>query len=49
MALRFARISVGQHFRAYWPYLLSLLAGLLILILFPELTLFLPRQAGLVR
>jgi C4-dicarboxylate transporter DctM subunit len=49
MALRFARISVGQHFRAYWPYVLSLFIGLLLLILFPELTLFLPRQAGLVR
>jgi C4-dicarboxylate transporter DctM subunit len=49
MALRFADISVGRHFPAYWPYLLSLVVGLLILILFPELTLFLPRQAGLVR
>ena len=49
MALRFANISVGQHFRAYWPYLGALLVGLLLLILFPELTLFLPRRAGLVR
>jgi C4-dicarboxylate transporter DctM subunit len=49
MALRFADISVGRHFRAYWPYLVSLFIGLLILILFPELTLFLPRRAGLVR
>jgi len=49
MALRFADISVGRHFRAYWPYLLSLFVGLLILIIFPELTLFLPRRAGLVR
>jgi tripartite ATP-independent transporter DctM subunit len=49
MALRFADISVGRHFKAYWPYLLSLFIGLLILILFPELTLFLPRRAGLVR
>lgn len=49
MALRFANISVGQHFRAYWPYLAALLAGLLILILVPEITLFLPRRAGLVR
>jgi TRAP-type C4-dicarboxylate transport system permease large subunit len=40
---------VGQHFRAYWPYVLSLLVGLLILIIFPEITLFLPRRAGLVR
>jgi len=49
MALRFARISVGQHFRAYWPYLVALVVGLLLLILFPEITLFLPRQAGVIR
>ena|SRR2546430_5450603 len=49
MALRFADVSVGRHFRTYWPYLVSLFIGLLILILFPELTLFLPRRAGLVR
>ena len=49
MALRFANISVGRHFRAYWPYLVSLVIGLLLLIVFPEITLFLPRRAGLVR
>ena len=49
MALRFANITVGQHFRAYWPYLLSLFVGLLLLILFPEITLILPRLAGVVR
>jgi C4-dicarboxylate transporter DctM subunit len=49
MALRFANISVGRHFRAYWPYLASLVVGLFLLILFPEITLFLPRRAGLVR
>jgi C4-dicarboxylate transporter DctM subunit len=49
MALRFADISVGRHFRAYWPYLVALIAGLLILIAVPELSLFLPRHAGLVR
>src|SRR2546427_425759 len=49
MALRFANISVGEHFRAYWPYLLSLVVGLLLLIVFPEITLFLPRHAGIVR
>jgi tripartite ATP-independent transporter DctM subunit len=49
MALRFADISVGRHFRAYWPYLLALIIGLVILIVFPEITLFLPRRAGLVR
>jgi hypothetical protein len=44
MTLRFARIPVRQHARAYWPYLLALLAGM-----HPELSLFLPRSAGLVR
>jgi len=49
MALRFARISVGQHFTAYWPYLVALVVGLLLLIVFPEITLFLPRHAGVIR
>jgi C4-dicarboxylate transporter DctM subunit len=49
MALRFANITVGQHFKAYWPYLAALFAGLLLLIFFPELTLFLPRRAGAIR
>jgi C4-dicarboxylate transporter, DctM subunit len=49
MALRFANISVGQHFKAYWPYLVALFAGLLLLIFIPEITLFLPRQAGAIR
>jgi C4-dicarboxylate transporter, DctM subunit len=49
MALRFANITVGEHFKAYWPYVLALLVGLLLLILFPEITLFLPRRAGAVR
>ena len=49
MALRFGNISVGEHFKSYWPYLLALFVGLVLLILFPEITLFLPRRAGLVR
>jgi C4-dicarboxylate transporter, DctM subunit len=49
MALRFANIAVGQHFKAYWPYLLALLAGLLLLIVFPGLTLFLPRWAAAIK
>jgi C4-dicarboxylate transporter DctM subunit len=49
MALRFANISVGQHFKAYWPYLLALVAALLLLIVFPDITLFLPRWAGVIR
>ncbi len=49
MALRFADIGVGEHFKSYWPYLLALFVGLLVLILVPEITLFVPRQAGMVR
>jgi C4-dicarboxylate transporter, DctM subunit len=49
MALRFARISVGQHLPTYWPYLATLVVGLLILILFPEITLYVPRRAGVIR
>ncbi|HYM01582.1 MAG TPA: TRAP transporter large permease [Stellaceae bacterium] len=49
MTLRFARISVGRHAFAYWPYLVALLAGLMLIICIPELSLFLPRSAGLVR
>jgi C4-dicarboxylate transporter, DctM subunit len=49
MALRFANLSVGQHWRAYMPYIAALLVGLLLIILFPELSLFLPRAAGAIR
>ena len=49
MALRFANVTVGQYFRVYWPYLLALVIGPLILIGFPEITLFVPRRAGMVR
>ncbi len=49
MTLRFAEIGVGRHARAYWPYLLALLAGLMLIICIPELSLFLPRSAGMIR
>jgi C4-dicarboxylate transporter DctM subunit len=49
MTLRFAQIPVGQHAKAYWPYVLALLLGLMLIICIPELSLFLPRTAGLVR
>jgi len=49
MALRFADVSVGRHLKVYWPYLVALFTGLLLLILFPEITLVLPRRAGLIR
>jgi C4-dicarboxylate transporter DctM subunit len=49
MALRFADVSVGQHARTYWPYVLALLAGLMLIIAIPELSLFLPRSAGMIR
>ncbi|HSI01842.1 MAG TPA: TRAP transporter large permease [Reyranella sp.] len=49
MALRFANLSVGQHWRAYLPYIGALLVGLMLIILFPELSLFLPKLAGALR
>jgi C4-dicarboxylate transporter, DctM subunit len=49
MALRFTNITVGRHFPAYRPYVAALFVGLLLLILFPEIMLFLPRRAGVIR
>jgi C4-dicarboxylate transporter DctM subunit len=49
MALRFANLSVGQHWRAYMPYVGALMVGLMLIILFPEISLFLPRFAGAIR
>jgi C4-dicarboxylate transporter DctM subunit len=49
MALRFAEVSVWAHARTYWPYMLALLAGLMLIICIPELSLFLPRSAGLIK
>jgi len=48
MALRFAKVGVGQHARTYWPYLLALLVGLLLIICVPVLSLAIPRIAGFV-
>src|SRR6266852_3490021 len=49
MALRFAEVSVGEHARGYWPYVLALLIGLMLIICLPELSLAIPRSAGFVR
>lgn len=49
VALRFAKISVGRHAKAYFPYMVALFIGLLLIICIPELCLFLPRSAGFVR
>src|SRR5918912_1217664 len=49
MALRFAEVSVGRHAVAYWPYVLALLIGLMLIICIPELSLTIPRSAGFVR
>ena len=49
MALRFANLSVADHFRTYVPYMLALFAGLLLIICIPEISLTLPRLAGLIR
>jgi C4-dicarboxylate transporter, DctM subunit len=49
MTLRFADISVGAHAVTYWPYVLTLLFGLMLIICLPELSLAIPRSAGFVR
>jgi C4-dicarboxylate transporter DctM subunit len=49
VALRFANITVGQHLRTYLPYICALLMGLVLIICIPELSLALPRKAGLIR
>src|ERR1044072_712735 len=49
MALRFAHLSVAQHFRTYVTYMIALFAGLLLIICIPEISLTLPRLAGLIR
>ena len=49
MALKFANLSVGQHWRAYMPYLAALMIGLALIILFPQLSLMLPKAAGLIQ
>jgi len=49
MALRFAEVTVWQHARTYWPYMIALVVGLMIIICIPELSLFLPRHAGLIK
>jgi C4-dicarboxylate transporter DctM subunit len=49
MALRFANLTVGQHWKSYMPYVAALLVGLLLIIIFPDITLFLPRSAGLIK
>jgi C4-dicarboxylate transporter DctM subunit len=49
MALRFADVTVWQHARLYWPYLIALLVGLMLIICFPVLSLMLPRSAGLIK
>jgi C4-dicarboxylate transporter DctM subunit len=49
MALRFANLSVGQHFRTYVPYMLALFVGLVLIACIPAISLTLPRIAGLIR
>ena len=49
MALKFANLTVGQHWRSYMPYVAALMIGLLLIILFPQLSLFLPKTAGLIK
>jgi tripartite ATP-independent transporter DctM subunit len=49
MALRFADLGVAEHFPTYVPYLFALAVGLVLIICVPEISLALPRLAGLIR
>jgi C4-dicarboxylate transporter DctM subunit len=42
-------VPVGRHARYYWPYVVALLIGLLLIICLPELSLAIPRSAGFFR
>jgi tripartite ATP-independent transporter DctM subunit len=46
LAAGIAEASPGEAWRSFWPYVLVLLAGLLGLILLPDITLLLPRLFG---
>ena len=49
--IKLSATTVGwaQHWRAYLPYIAALMVGLMLIILFPQLSLFLPRSAGLIK
>jgi TRAP-type C4-dicarboxylate transport system permease large subunit len=49
IACSIAKISVTDAARSLGPFLAMLLLGLLVVILVPALTLFLPRLTGLIR
>src|SRR5229473_3445852 len=49
MALKFANLTVGEHWRSYLPYIAALLVGLMLISMFPQLSLFLPRSAGFIK
>ena len=49
IACSIAKIDIGSAARALAPFLIMLLIGLLIVILFPSITLILPQIAGLIR
>jgi C4-dicarboxylate transporter DctM subunit len=49
IALRFGKLTITQHMPHYWPYAAALAVGLLVVILVPELTMWLPRGAGLAK
>jgi len=49
MAVKFAEVPLYRQSKSYWPYLLALWAGLMLIICVPELSLMLPRAAGYIR
>jgi len=48
VACSIAKVDITSAARAWGPFLIMLLIGLLIMVLFPSITLFLPRVVGLI-
>jgi TRAP-type C4-dicarboxylate transport system permease large subunit len=46
---RISKLSIERTTMAILPWLIPLLASLIAITLFPELTLWLPRQAGFIK
>ncbi|MHB1162677.1 MAG: TRAP transporter large permease subunit, partial [Chloroflexota bacterium] len=46
IALKFGEVSVAQVLRPYLPYAAALVVALLIIVLAPDITLWLPRSSG---
>jgi tripartite ATP-independent transporter DctM subunit len=49
MAVKFAEVPLLRHSKTYWPYVVTLWIGLMLVICVPELSLMLPREAGYIK